>query len=150
MKPSFEGVTDRRTLTRAAAHRPGGSFLESAESPARAEGIDPGGIHGHTANMSPEKRKVPRAEVSKKLQVTYVDEQGCQRFEIVSAQDLSASGCRILLKFRCRARSIVALSLTPANSGSATVRYQNATLRGYVTGLEFLGGLVLPPAIPLH
>ena len=96
--------------------------------------------------MSPEKRKTQRAEVSKKLQVTYADEQGQERFEIVSAQDLSASGCRILLKFRCRARTIVALSFTPANSGSATVRYQNATPRGYVTGLEFLGGLVLPTA----
>ena len=96
--------------------------------------------------MFSEKRKVHRAEVSKKLQVTYVDEQGRERFEIVSAQDLSVSGCRIVLQFRCRPRTIVALSLTPANSGSATVRYQNATPRGYVTGLEFLGGLVFPVA----
>jgi len=96
--------------------------------------------------MSSEKRKAQRAGFSKKLQVTYVDEQGSERFEIVSAQDLSASGCRILLKFRCRPRAIVALSLTPTNSGSATVRYQNATPRGFVTGLEFLGGLLLPIA----
>ena len=93
--------------------------------------------------MSSEKRKAARVTSAKKLQVTYVDEQGRDRFEIVSAQDVSKTGCRILLQFKCRPRTIVALSLTPANSGSATVRYQNPTPRGYVTGLEFLGGLVL-------
>jgi len=96
--------------------------------------------------MSSEKRKSERASVAHKLQVTYVDEQGRDRFEIVTAQDISATGCRIVLKFKCRPRTVVALSITPANSGSATVRYQNATPRGYVTGLEFLGGLVLRPA----
>ena len=75
-----------------------------------------------------------------------MDEQGRERFEIAPARDLSASGCRILLQFKCRPRTVVALSLTPADAGSATVRYQNPTPRGYVTGLEFLGGLVLPGA----
>jgi hypothetical protein len=98
--------------------------------------------------MSSEKRKAARASFAKKLQVTYVDEQGRERFEIVSAQDVSETGCRILLQFKCRPRTIVALNLTPANSGSATVRYQNATPRGYVTGLEFLGGLVLKNVVP--
>jgi hypothetical protein len=96
--------------------------------------------------MSSEKRKAARASSAKKLQVTYVDEQGRDRFEIVLAQDVSETGCRILLQFKCRPRTIVALSLTPANSGSATVRYQNPTPRGYVTGLEFLGGLALKAA----
>ncbi|MBL8242384.1 MAG: PilZ domain-containing protein [Bryobacterales bacterium] len=95
--------------------------------------------------MSSEKRRSPRAGVNKKLQVTYVDEQGRERFEVVPAQDVSKSGCRILLKYRCQPRTVVALSLTPANSGSATVRYQNPTPKGYITGLEFLGGLVLAP-----
>lgn len=96
--------------------------------------------------MPSDKRKAPREDAAKKLQVIYVDEQGRERFEMVRAQDISENGCRILLQFRCRPRTIVALSLTPANSGSATVRYQNATPRGFVTGLEFLGGLALPAA----
>ena len=94
--------------------------------------------------MSHEKRMAPPADVANKLQVTYVDEQGRDGFEIVAVEDLSPSGCRIVLQFKCRARTIVALCLTPANSGSATVRYQNPAPRGYVTGLEFLGRLVLP------
>lgn len=94
--------------------------------------------------MPSEKRASPRSGTAKKLQVNYVDDQGRDRFEIVPAQDISSTGCRIVLKFRCRPRTIVTLSLTPANSGSATIRYQNATPRGFVTGLEFLGGLALP------
>ena len=93
--------------------------------------------------MAAEKRKATRTEIAKKLQVTYVDEQGRERFEIVEAKDLSSSGCRIVLRFKCQARAVVAISLTPAKSGSATVRYQNTTPRGYLTGLEFLGGLSL-------
>jgi hypothetical protein len=94
--------------------------------------------------MAAEKRSAPRADLAKKLQVTYVDEQGRERYEIVTAQDVSATGCRLVLQFRCRPRTVVGIALTPAKTGSATVRYQNATPRGYVTGLEFLGGLVLP------
>jgi len=99
--------------------------------------------------MSSEKRRNPRIDVAKKLQVSYVDEQGRDRFEIVPAQDVSESGCRVVLKFRCQVRTIIGISLTPARSGSATVRYQKPTPRGYVTGLEFLGGLVLPIAPPV-
>lgn len=96
--------------------------------------------------MPIEKRRSPRTNVAKKLQVTYVDEQGQERYEAVAAQDVSPTGCCVLLKFRCRPRTVVLLSLTAALSGSATIRYQNPTPRGFVTGLEFLGGLQLPAA----
>lgn len=94
--------------------------------------------------MPSEKRRAPRSGVAKRVQVTYVDDQGRDRFELAQAQDVSPTGCRVLLHFRCTARTLVSLSLTPAISGSATVRYQNPTPRGYVTGLEFLGGLQFP------
>lgn len=93
--------------------------------------------------MPSEKRRTPRIEFSKKIQVNYIDAEGRARFEIVPAQDVSAQGCRVVLKHRCQTRTVVALSVTPANSGSATVRYQNPTPRGFVTGLEFLGGLII-------
>ena len=88
-----------------------------------------------------EKRRSQRSNLVKKVQVTYTDEQGNSRFEFVQAQDISRSGCRVTLHFRCKLRSLVAVQLTPAQSGSATIRYQNPTPRGYVTGLEFLGGM---------
>ncbi len=94
--------------------------------------------------MPSEKRRAPRTGVVHKVQVTYVDEQGRDRFEIVKAEDVSKTGCRILLRHRCKPRTVVAIALTPANSGSATVRFQNPTPKGFVTGLEFLGGLTLP------
>jgi hypothetical protein len=99
--------------------------------------------------MPSEKRRGPRAEAARKLQVTYVDEQGRERVETVSAKDASKNGCQVVLQFRCQVRTVIALRLTPAVFGSATVRYQNPTPRGYVTGLEFLSGLEFlagPPA----
>ena len=59
-------------------------------------------IRRYCCHMSSEKRKAARASSARKLQVTYVDEQGRDRFEIVSAQDISETGCRILLRFKCR------------------------------------------------
>ena len=99
--------------------------------------------------MSANKRQAPRFGVAKRVQITYMDEQGRDRFEIVPAHDMSATGCRLTLQYRCPTRSVVALSLGPAKSGSATVRYQNSTPRGYMTGLEFLGGMkIAPPVLP--
>lgn len=94
--------------------------------------------------MPSEKRQASRLPVLKQVQVNYVDEQGRDRFEIVQIHDVSSSGCRLLLHFRCCPRTLIALRLSPAHSGSATIRYQNPTPRGYATGLEFLGGLRLP------
>jgi hypothetical protein len=94
--------------------------------------------------MPTEKRQGSRVNVLKRVQVSYVDQEGRDRFEIVQLHDVSASGCRILLHFRCPHRALVSLRLSPAHSGSATIRYQNPTPRGYTTGLEFLGGLRLP------
>lgn len=94
--------------------------------------------------MPTEKRNASRLSVLKQVQVNYVDDQGRDRFEIVPIQDVSASGCRLLLHFRCAPRTLIALRLSPAHSGSATIRYQKPTPRGYTTGLEFLGGLRLP------
>ncbi|MFN0105386.1 MAG: hypothetical protein ACKV2U_25275 [Bryobacteraceae bacterium] len=91
--------------------------------------------------MASEKRRASRAGAVDKVRISYVDDQGRQHFEMVAAQDISARGCQVVLKFRCPVRTVVALNLSPANSGNASVRYQNPTPRGYVTGLEFLGGL---------
>jgi hypothetical protein len=79
--------------------------------------------------------------------VAYTDDEGRERFEIVPVRDLSSSGCRVVLAFRCQPRTVLSISLSPAVRGSATVRYQNPSPRGFVTGLEFLGGLTLPPAM---
>jgi len=94
--------------------------------------------------MPTEKRRAPRARVTKKAQVTYVDDQGRDRFEVITAQDVSTTGCRVLLTFRCQPRTVVTINFSGGNSGSASVRYQNPTPRGYSTGLEFLGGMRLP------
>jgi hypothetical protein len=96
--------------------------------------------------MSADKRRAPRFGVVMRVQITYQDDQGRDRFEMAQAHDVSATGCRITLQFRCQSRAVVALSLVPANSGSATIRYQNATPRGYVTGLAFLGGIKIAPS----
>jgi hypothetical protein len=69
-----------------------------------------------------EKRRSSPANVSKKVQVTDVDDIGRDRFEIVSVQHISPTGCRILLHFRCRPQTVA-------------------------TGLEFLGGLRLPDTL---
>jgi hypothetical protein len=94
--------------------------------------------------MPREKRRSARLSVLKQVQLSYVDEEGRDRFEITQLTDVSAAGCRVLLHHRCAARTLISLRLSPSISGSATVRYQNPTPRGYTTGLEFLGGLRLP------
>ena len=94
--------------------------------------------------MPTEKRQSSRFSVLKRVQVTYVDEEGRDRFEIAPMYDVSVSGCRIMLHFRCPVRTLIRLWLSPVHSGSATIRYQNPTPRGFSTGLEFLGGLRLP------
>ena len=94
--------------------------------------------------MPREKRGSPRKSVLKQVQVSYVDEQGRDRFEITQILDVSATGCRVLLHNRCATRTLLSLRISPTISGSATVRYQNSTPRGYSTGLEFIGGLRLP------
>lgn len=95
--------------------------------------------------MPSEKRRNSRTSAMKRVQVSYVDQEGRDRFEVVPAHDFSSSGCRLTLQFRSPVRTIVSVRLSPAVSGSATIRYQNPTPRGYVTGLEFLGGF-RPPA----
>lgn len=99
--------------------------------------------------MPSEKRRDNRVDVVRRMQVRYVDDQGRERYEVVSVRDLSGSGCRAVLSFRCQPRTVVAVGLTPVLTGSATVRYQNSTPRGFVTGLEFLGGLAVPESL-LH
>jgi PilZ domain len=94
-----------------------------------------------------EKRRSARSVVGRRVQVAYTDDQGRERYEIVPVRDLSPSGCRLILAFRCQPRTILSLSLSPVARGSATVRYQNPSPRGFVTGLEFLGGLTIPPSI---
>ena len=94
--------------------------------------------------MPKEKRHASRLNVLKQVQVSYVDEEGRDRFEIVQIHDVSPTGCRLLPHFRCRPRTLISLRLSPVHSGSATIRYQNPTPRGYATGIEFLGGLRLP------
>lgn len=98
--------------------------------------------------MPSEKRQGSRLNVLKRVQVSYVDHEGRDRFEIVQLHNVSASGCRILLHFRCPLRALISLRLSPAQSGSATIRYQNPTPLGYATGLEFLGGLRIPLSEP--
>ena len=94
--------------------------------------------------MPREKRRSARLSVLKQVQLSYVDEEGRDRFEITQIHDVSTTGCRVLLHHRCAPRTVIALRLSPTISGSATVRYQNPTPRGFSTGLEFLGGLCLP------
>jgi hypothetical protein len=96
--------------------------------------------------MTADKRRAPRFGTNKRVQITYIDAQGQNRFETVPAHDISATGCRLTLQFRCQSRAVVAFSLGPARSGSATIRYQTPTPRGYMTGLEFLGGMRIVPA----
>ena len=99
--------------------------------------------------MPTEKRRSPRISANRKVQVTYVDDQGLERFEIVNAQDFSPVGCRLILHFRCRPRTVISIALSPLLSGSASIRFQNPSPRGYITGLEFLGGFRLPePSLP--
>lgn len=78
------------------------------------------------------------------MQVSYVDDQGRDRYEIAPVRDVSPEGCRVLLQNRCGSRTVVKIQMTPALFGSASVRYQNPTPKGYSTGLEFLGGLRIP------
>ncbi|HEU0121242.1 MAG TPA: hypothetical protein VFQ91_12005 [Bryobacteraceae bacterium] len=96
--------------------------------------------------MPTEKRRTTRTAVTQKMQVSYVDEQGRERYELAPALDISAEGCQVLLQYRCIARTVVQIQVTPAVNGSASVRYQRPTPRGYSTGLEFLGGMRVPPA----
>lgn len=97
--------------------------------------------------MPTEKRRDARTAVGRRVQVAYTDDQGRERYEVVPARDLSESGCRLVLAFRCQPRTVLSVSLSAAVRGSATVRYQNPSPRGFVTGLEFLGGLHLPPTL---
>lgn len=97
--------------------------------------------------MPTEKRRNTRSAVGRRVQVAYTDDEGRERYEVVPVRDLSSSGCRLILAFRCQPRTVLSLSLSPVVRGSATVRYQNPSPRGFVTGLEFLGGLNLPPSL---
>lgn len=96
--------------------------------------------------MATEKRRNTRRAAAVRFNVHYTDVNGVDRYEIVSARDLSPSGCKLLLRCASAPRSLAYLSLPPSIKTSATVRYQNATARGYETGLEFTGGFVLDTA----
>lgn len=96
--------------------------------------------------MPTEKRRTPRRPATLRFQIHYTDCTGVERHETVNASDISPSGCRLLLRCAARPRSLAYLSAPPAVHTSATVRYQNPSARGYVTGLEFTGGFVLDTA----
>lgn len=93
--------------------------------------------------MPTEKRTGARTPWSGKLEVNYVDAEGQRRFEIVEARDVSPGGCKILLQARCPARTVVQLRAASGTAGNGSVRYQRQTPRGYVTGIELLGGHTL-------
>lgn len=73
-----------------------------------------------------------------------------ERFETVSARDVSRFGCKLVLRAAARPRSVAYLTAPPSIHASATVRYQTPSARGYETGLEFSGGFVLDTVTSLH
>lgn len=102
--------------------------------------------------MPTEKRRNTRRAAALRFQVRYTDVNGVDRYETASANDVSPSGCKLLLRCAAQLRSLAYLSSPPSIKTSASIRYQNPSARGYVTGLEFAGGFVLDTAAasPLH
>jgi len=96
--------------------------------------------------MPTEKRRCLRRPLSPRFQVRYTDVNGVDRFETVRASDLSPAGCKLLLRCPAQPRSLAYLSAPPSIKASATARYQNPSVRGYETGLEFTGGFTLDTA----
>lgn len=96
--------------------------------------------------MPTEKRRNTRRAAALRFQVHYTDVNGVDRFETAKASDVSPSGCKLLLRSAARPRSIAYLAAPPAIKTSATIRYQNPSVRGYETGLEFTGGYALDTA----
>ncbi|MBM3785548.1 MAG: hypothetical protein FJW30_14375 [Acidobacteria bacterium] len=93
--------------------------------------------------MGTEKRHSERRSSNLRLQVNYTDAYGNARFEFARARDLSETGCQVTLQFPIPPRTLVALAAPPRLHVSATTRYQRPTAKGYVTGLEFVGGFRL-------
>jgi hypothetical protein len=90
--------------------------------------------------MPTEKRHSGRRQAALRLQINYTDVYGAVRFEYANANDISETGCQVTLRFPVEPRSVLNLSSPPRFQFSAIARYQRATPKGYITGLEFAGG----------
>jgi hypothetical protein len=100
--------------------------------------------------MPTEKRRNARRPATLRFQIRYTDVNEVERFETVSARDVSGSGCKLILRAAAHPRSVAYLTAPPSIKTSATVRYQTPSARGFETGLEFTGGFLLAVVESLH
>lgn len=91
--------------------------------------------------MPSEKRRHGRAASPGIIAVSYADLSGVVRYVRAEILDLSSSGCKLVLPHKLSVRGLIKIDQKPNLIGMASVRFQRQIGKGYVTGLEFVGGL---------
>ena len=90
-----------------------------------------------------QKRWYERNAVPEFVRLTWRDKTGQEQVQKCRILDLSKLGMRVSLPYKLEFRTFIYVSAPQLKlAGTATVRHQKPEGREYITGLEFVGGLV--------
>jgi hypothetical protein len=90
--------------------------------------------------MPSEKRRKFRAASPGTISVAYTDSFWVLRRLRAEMLDISTDGCKVLIPHRLTLREFVKIEEKAPLVGMASIRFQKQTARGFLTGLEFVGG----------
>jgi hypothetical protein len=92
--------------------------------------------------MSSEKRRHIRRSLNSDATLTWIKPGGMPVTEKARVLNFSSSGCLLQTKTKYPTRDLIHIRVAPYGiNGKASVRYSDPRGIGYLTGLEFTGGV---------